>query len=92
MAEVTVQAPGDQPIRFRSVVDYHANYRGRGEFYTGIRNGDAVLLRVENQTFTCSDGTVKSSISMSIQSLERPGAWLSMYDRTSELESIRAVR
>lgn len=55
-------------MNFKPHTQYHATYTGRGEFYTGIRTGQRVLVDTGN--------TAKWNVS--IQSLEHPGAWLSV--------------
>jgi len=49
-------------------ITYTATYNGRGEFYSGIKNGEEVLLTVDNRW------------SVSIQSLKHRGASLCLYD------------
>lgn len=84
----TRQESDYQAIRVLSTAFYTARWEGKGEFYTGIRNGDNVALKVTTQTYTDSDGRVKASVSMSIQTLRNPGAWLSLYDDTNRLSDI----
>jgi hypothetical protein len=78
-----------QAIRVKSTAFYTARFEGRGEFYSGIRNGDNVALMVETQTYTDSDGIVKAgTVSMSIQSLRNPGGWLCLYNDSNRLSDI----
>lgn len=62
-------------MNFKPHTQYHATYTGRGEFYTGIRTGQRVLVEVGN--------TAKWDVS--IQSIERPGAWLAVYSSQYDL-------
>jgi hypothetical protein len=58
---------------------YHATYTGPGEFYSGIRRGERVIV--------ATDQNVK--LWVSIRSLENPGASLSVseihYDRLTDI-------
>jgi len=69
--------PSEQAVRFRTVVKYEGTYTGRGEFYTGIRTGERVTVLVQTQTYTNREA-ISASVNVSIQSVERPGAWLSL--------------
>ena len=80
--------PTDQPVRFRTTAEYTATYNGHGEFYTGIRNGDRVTVRIDTQTYTNHDGRVAAASHVSIQKLADPGAWLCLYDRLEALTDI----
>ena len=64
---------------FKSHTFYHATYTGPGEFYSGIRTGERVIVK--------ADQNVKWWVS--IRSLENPGASLSVdnihYDRLTDV-------
>jgi hypothetical protein len=49
-------------------ITYTATYNGRGEFYSGIKNGEEVLLTIDDRW------------SVSIQSLKHRGASLALFD------------
>ena len=57
---------------------YTATYNGRGEFYTGLRTGEQVLLE-------------KFARWASVQSLEHRGAWLSL-DNLNDLTNIQEYK
>jgi hypothetical protein len=58
---------------------YHATYTGPGEFYSGIHTGERVTV----------DTRGNAQWWVSIQSLEHPGAWLTVdnihYDRLTDI-------
>jgi len=67
---------------------FTATYTGRGEFYSGIRTGEWVTLQVTTTSYVDYEGEPRKSVSMYIQSIERPGAWLSVYTTATELNDI----
>jgi len=69
---------------------FTATYTGRGEFYSGIRTGERVKLQVSTTRYEY-EGEQRKSVSLSIQSLERPGAWLSVYKTAMELNAIEVL-
>ena len=75
-------------MRRHYVTHFHATYTGKGEFYSGIRSGERVLLSKEGMECTNQDGDTRTSCSLSIQSLDRPGAWLRVYRTALELTDI----
>lgn len=64
---------------FKPHTFYHATYTGPGEFYSGIRTGERVIV--------ATDTNVR--LWVSIRSLENPGASLSVseihYDRLTDI-------
>jgi hypothetical protein len=67
---------------------FHATYTGRGEFYSGIRTGERVLVEHVVNAYDGEDGSRKAAAHIAVQSLERPGAWLSVFRTAQELNDI----
>lgn len=77
-----------QPIRVRTVAHFTATYLGGSEFYSGIRSGERVTVKVDTQLYTHGGRVKNSSPCMSIQSIDNPGGWLCLYDSTEKLTDI----
>ena len=80
-----------QAVRFLTRAYYVATYNGRTEFYSGVTNGSRVIVHVESQVFTSAEDRAKASVSVSVQSLENRGGWLSLYDRLDSLSDIEPL-
>lgn len=78
-----------QPIRVLTVSYFTARFRGASEFYSGIRNGEKVRVKVEVTTYSHGGKVKTGSPVLSIQSIENPGGWLCQYDSYEFLEDIR---
>lgn len=74
------------------VTDYaDATYTGRGEFYSGMRQGDRVTVRRHTVSYTFQ-GERKTAVSLYVQSQRDPGAWLFVHRTAAELEDISDFR
>lgn len=82
------QVVRNEETRLQTRTQFHATFIGRGEFYSGIRHGERVLLNVETTVYVY-EREQRSSTHLDIQALDGNSPHLSV--RIYELTDIGPV-